>query len=137
MSTQLKFTPIIEALKDAITGDIIDNGYQLYVPFELFQQYKFNAKLKLYCSTCDFLRTPIMLHAWSLTYFTGQMAKKETQISCIEWALQTEIKQASSIYWPEIQQSDIEEFSYCILMVVQPVVDSDIHEFVLEIEDAN
>lgn len=137
MSTQLKFTPLLEARKDVITGEVIDNGYQLYVPFEIFQHYKFNARLKLYCSTCDFLKTPLMLHAWSMTYLTGKIVKKETHMNATEWAILNEIKQPSAIYWPEIQQSVIEEFSYCILMVVQPMFDSDIHEFVLEIDDAN
>lgn len=135
MSTQLNFTPITEPIKDAITGEQINNGYQLIIPFELFQQYNFNGKLKLYSPTVDFLKTPFILHAWTLTYFTGQMAKKETHINSIEWMELTQDNQPSTIYWPDIQQSDIEEFSYCGMLVVEPLVNSDLHEFVLEISN--
>ena len=97
----------------------------------------FKAKIKLYCPTVNFLETQFMMHAWSMTSFTGQMVKKETHLNSMEWANVMNLKQPSAMYWPEIQQCDIQEFCYCILMVVQPIVDSDIHEFVLKIVEGN
>jgi len=137
MSTQLKFTPISEPIQDIITGELIQKGYQLYIPFEIFLQYKFKANMKLFCSAIDFFKTPFVLHTWSQTYFTGQIVKKETHIHSVEWAIENEIKQSSAMYWPPIQQSDIEEFSYCMLLVIESLVDSDEYEFILEIDENN
>jgi hypothetical protein len=36
MSTQLKFTPISEPIQDIITGELIQKGYQLYIPFQIY-----------------------------------------------------------------------------------------------------
>jgi hypothetical protein len=137
MSSILKFTNIQEPVKDTITGEVIQNGFKLSIPFEIFQQYKFKAKMKLYCPTVNFLKSPFVLHAWSQTYFTGQIVKKETHIHSVEWAFANEIKQSSSMYWPQIQQSDIEEFSYCMLFVIESLDDSDEYEFILEIDKNN
>lgn len=135
MSTQLKFTPISEAIQDIITSELIQKGYQLYIPFQIYQQYNFNTEMKLYCPTVDFFKSPFVLHAWSQTYFTGQIVKKETHIHSVEWAIANEIKQSSAMYWPPIQQSDIEEFSYCMLFVIESLDDSDEYEFILEIDE--
>jgi hypothetical protein len=135
MSTHLKFTLTQESVKDTITGEEIHNGYQLSIPFEIFQQYNFKAKMRLYCPTVDFFNSLFVLHAWSQTYFTGQIVKKETHLNSVEWATVSEIKQPSAMYWPPIQQSDIEEFSYCMLFVIESLVDSDEYEFILEIEE--
>jgi hypothetical protein len=137
MSTQLKFTSISVPIQDIITGELIHNGYQLYIPYELFKEYKFNTKLKLYCPTVNFFKSPFVLHAWSQTYFTGQIVKKETHIHSIEWAIASEIKQSSAMYWPQIQQSDIEEFRYCMLFVIETLDDSDEYGFILEIDENN
>jgi len=137
MSTQLKFTSISVPIQDIITGELIHNGYQLYIPYELFKEYKFNTKLKLYCPTVNFFKSPLVLHAWSQTYFTGQIVKKETHVNSVEWAIVSEIKQSSAMYWPQIQQSDIEEFSYYMLFVIESLDDSEEHEFILEIEEDN
>ena len=137
MSAQLKFTPISEPIKDTILGETIQKGYQLSISFEIFQQYNFKANMKLYCPTVDFYKSPFVLHAWSQTYFTGQLVKKETHIHSVEWAIINEIKQPTAMYWPAIQQSDIEEFSYSMLFVIESLVDSDEYEFVLEIEEIN
>ncbi len=137
MSTQLKFSRISEPIQDTVMGATIQKGYQLSIPFEIFQQYKFKANMKLYCPTVDFYKSPFVLHAWSQTYFTGQMAKKEAHINSVEWAIINEIKQPSAMYWPPIQQSDVEQFSYSILFIIESLVDSDEYEFILEIEESN
>ena len=137
MSTQLKFTPISEPIQDIIGSELIQKGYQLYIPFQIYQQYNFKAEMKLYCPTVDFFISPFVLHAWSQTYFTGQIVKKETHIHSVEWAIANEIKQSSAMYWPPIQQSDIEEFSYCMLFIIESLDDSDEYEFILEIDEKN
>ncbi len=137
MSTQFKFSRISKPIQDVVIGELIQKGYWLSIPFEIFQQYNFNANIKLYCPTVDFYKSPFVLHAWSKTYFTGQMAKKETHINSIEWAFVNEIKQPTAMYWPEIQQSDIEQFSYSMLFVIESLTDSDGYEFILEIEESN
>ena len=132
MSTQLKFTRITTPVKDIITGEEITNGYQLIIPFEIFKEFQFNAKLKLYCPTCDFLRTPMMLHAWIISR-NGKFVKKETQEFSSDWFISINFKQPTAMYWPDINQAAIEEFGYNVLLVVQPLVDSDIHEIHLEL----
>jgi hypothetical protein len=135
MGSILKFTHIQEPVKDTITGEVIQNGFKLSIPFEMFQQYNFKAKLKLYCPTVNFFKTPFLLHAWSQNYLTGQIVKKETHIHSVEWAIANKTKQPSAIYWPPIQQSDIEEFSYYMLFVIESLDDLEEHEFILEIEE--
>lgn len=137
MSAQFKFSRISEPIQDVVTGELIQKGYQLYIPFQIWEKYNFKAKMKLYCPTVDFFKSPFVLHAWSQTYFTGQIVKKETHIHSVEWAIENEIKQSSAMYWPPIQQSDIEEFSYCMLFVIESLVDSDEYEFILEIDENN
>ncbi len=137
MSTQFKFSRISEPIQDTVLGETIQKGYQLSIPFEIFQQYNFKAEMKLYCPTVDFFKSPFVLHAWSQTYFTGQIVKKETHINSVEWAIINEIKQPSVMYWPELQQSDVEQFSYSILLVIESLNDSDEHEFILEIDEDN
>lgn len=137
MSTQFKFSRISEPIQDTILGETIQKGYWLSIPFEIFQQYNFNVNMKLYCPTGDFYKSPFVLHAWSQTYLTGQLVKKETHINSIEWAIINEIKQPTAMYWPAIQQSDIEEFSYSMLFVIESLADSVEYEFILEIEENN
>ena len=42
--------------------------------------------------------------------------------------------QPSSIYWPEIQQTDIADFKYDILFVLQPMMGNELPGLVLEFE---
>jgi hypothetical protein len=133
MSSILKFTPIVEPIKDTITGDVISTGYILLIPFEEFQKCNFSTKIKLYCPTCDFLKTPLMLHAWSINE-NGEIVNKETHISSIEWARDMKFKQTSSLYWPGIQESNIQDFKYDMLFVVQPGDEIELPELILEIE---
>ena len=136
MSSILKFTPIVAPINDTITGELIDNGYQLSVPFELFQQNKFNAKLKLSCSDFDFIKNSVMLHAWYVNK-EGNFINKETHISSIQWIDDMKFKQADTMYWPNIDQEVMQSFKYDLFMIVQPIVASGTPEFVLEIEEAN
>jgi hypothetical protein len=133
MSSQIKFTPIVEPIKDTITGDAITNGYKLLIPFEDFEKYNFSTKIKLYCPTCDFLKTPLMLHAWSINE-NGEIVNKETHINSLEWVHDMNFKQPSSLYWPGIQESNIQDFKYDVLFVVQPNDEIELPELVLEIE---
>lgn len=137
MSTVLHFKPISEFTKERIEECHTLSGYECYLSLELFQEYNFNAKLKLVSPTVNFLTTPMILHAWTTTYFTGLMVKKETEINATQWASVTKIKQTSSIYWPEIQQSDIKEFGYCVILVIESLNETETHEFELEIEESN
>ncbi len=133
MSSILKFTPIVEPIKDTITGEVIVNGYQLSVPFELFLQNKFNAKLNLYCPNFDFIKNSVMLHAWFVNK-EGRFINKETHITSIQWIDDMKFKQADTMYWPNIDQEVIQSFKYDLFMIVQPIVASGKPEFVLEIE---
>ena len=135
MSSILKFTPIVAPIKDTITGELIDNGYQLSVPFELFQQYKFKAILNLYCPNFDFIKNSVMLHAWFVNK-EGNFINKETHISSIQWIDDMKFKQAETMYWPNIDQEVIQSFKYDLFLIVQPVVASGTPEFVLEVEEA-
>ena len=133
MSSILKFTPIVAPIKDTITGELIDNGYQLSVPFELFQQNKFKATLNLYCPNFDFINNSVMLHAWFVNK-EGRFINKETHISSIQWIDDMKFKQADTMYWPNIDQEVMQSFKYDLFMIVQPIVASGTPEFVLEIE---
>jgi hypothetical protein len=133
MSTQFKFITISEPVNDIITSDEISTGYKLLIPFEEFAKYNFSTKINLYSPTCDFLKTPLLLHAWTINK-NGKIVKKETHINSIEWGYAMNFKQTSSLYWPDIQENDIQDFKYDILFVVQPLIDIEIHELVLEFE---
>lgn len=136
MSTILKFKPITDPIKDTTNGEVISTGYQLIIPFSIFKEYGFNTQMKLYCPTCDFLKTPVMLHAW-FTKEDGRIVKKETHMLSSEWANIMKFKQPTAMYWPDIDQELIQSFKYDVIMVVQPIVASDMHELVLEIEKVN
>lgn len=136
MSKILKFKPITDRIKDTTSGEIISTGYQLIIPFSIFEEYGFNTQMKLYCPTCDFLKTPVMLHAW-FTKEDGQFVRKETHIPSGEWANIMNFKQPTAMYWPNIDQEVIQSYKYDLYMVVQPLIASDIHDFVLEIEKVN
>jgi hypothetical protein len=133
MSTQLKFTPITESIKDTITGEEISTGYKLLIPFEEFEKCNFSTKKTLYCPTCDFLKTPLMLHAWTIDN-NGGIVNKETHINSIEWAHDMNLKQSSSLYWPGIQESNIQYFKYDMLFVVQAFDEIELPDLILEIE---
>lgn len=133
MSTQIKFTQIVEPIKDTITGDVIATGYKLIIPFEEFEKCNFSTKKTLYCPTCDFLKTPLMLHAWTI-HKNGEIVNKETHINSLEWALEMNYKQSSSLYWPGIHESDIRDFKYNMLFIVQPIDKIELADLILEIE---
>ena len=133
MSMQLKFTPISEPIQDAFTGDEISTGYKLLIPFEEFEKCNFSTRITLYCPTFDFFRTPLMLHAWTI-HKNRSIINKETHINTIEWALDMNYKQPSSIYWPDIQESNIRDFKYDMLFVVQPNDKIELPDLILEIE---
>ncbi len=133
MSSILKFTPIVEPINDTITGDVISTGYKLLIPFEEFQKCNFLTKMTLYCPTCDFFETPLMLHAWTINE-NGEIVNKETHISSIEWANDMKFQQPSSLYWPGIQESNIQNFKYDMLFVVQPNDEIELPELIFEIE---
>ena len=136
MSTILKFKPITDPIKVAISGEVISTGYQLIIPFSIFEEHGFNTQLKLYCATCDFLKTPVMLHAW-FTNEDGRFVKKETHMPSSEWASLMNFKQSTALDWPNIDQEVIQSFKYDLYMVVQPIVTSDMYELVIEIEIVN
>ena len=133
MITQLKFTAITKTIRDPITGEDIHNGYKLLIPFEVFEKCNFSTKIKLYCPTCDFLKTPVILHAWAITK-NAEIVNKVTHMNSIEWANVMNFKQPTAIYWPSIQESDIAFFEYNTLFILQPLIHSEIHEFFLELE---
>ncbi len=133
MSTQLKFTRISKLFKDTVTGEEISTGYKLLISYEEFEKCNFSTKMKLHCPICDFFRTPIMLHAWTI-HKNGSIVNKETHINSIEWSLNMNYKQPSSIYWPGIQEGNIRDFKYDMLFVVQPSDEIDLPDLILEIE---
>jgi hypothetical protein len=133
MSTQLKFTPITESIKDTFTGEEISTGYVLLIPFEEFEKCNFSTKIKLNCPTCDFFKKPLMLHAWTI-HKNGEIINKETHISSLEWAHDMNFKQPSSLYWPGIQESNIRDFKYDMLFVVQSSDEKELPDLILEIE---
>ena len=74
-----------------------------------------------------------MLHAWTITN-NNQIVKKQTHILSNDWIEVNNFSQPSSIYWPDIQQSDIEDFKYDMLFMVQPMMGNELPELVLEFE---
>jgi len=133
MSRQLKFIPITESIQDTFTGEEISNGYKLLIPFEEFKKCNFSTKITLYSPTCNFLKTPLILHAWTI-HKNGEIVNKETNINSIEWAHTMNFKQQSSIYWPSIQESSIRDFKYDMLFVVQSTDEMELPDLILEIE---
>ena len=129
----LKFTPIVEPINDSITGDAITTGYKILIPFQEFEKCHFSTIITLYCPTCNFFKIPLMLHAWSINK-NGEIVSKETHINSIEWVNDMNFKQTSSIYWPGIQESDIQDFKYDMLFVVQSNEGIELPELVMEIE---
>jgi len=132
MSTVLKFKPISKSIID-VTGEVIESGYELAIPYLVFETYSFSTKMKLYCPSCNFLTTSIMLHAWSVTR-DGRIVKKETNILSVEWASVMKFIQPTTLYWPGIQESNIQEFKYDMLFVVQPIIDIELNDLIFEIE---
>ena len=74
-----------------------------------------------------------MMHAWIITN-SNQIVKKQTHILSNEWVEVNNFSQSSSIYWPDIQQSDIADFKYDMLFVVKPMTGTELPELVLEFE---
>ena len=73
------------------------------------------------------------MHAWTITN-NNQIVKKQTHIISNEWVEVNNFSQPSSIDWLDIQQSDIEDFKYEMLFVVQPMMGNELPELVLEFE---
>ncbi len=94
---------------------------------------QFLTKIKLYCPTCNFFRTPLILHAWTI-HKNGSNVNKETHINSLEWERDMNFKQPSSIYRPGIQENNIRDFKYDMLFVVQPSDEIDLPDLILEIE---
>ena len=132
MSNNFKFKPIFRPIVD-LTDEVIDNGYELIIPYAIFEYYRFSAKMTLYCPTGDFLKNSVMMHAWTITN-NNQIVKKQTHILSNEWVEVNNFSQSSSIYWPDIQQSDIEDFKYDMLFVVKPMMGNELPKLVLEFE---
>ena len=132
MNTQFKFKAICTPIVD-VTEEVIDNGYELIIPYTVFEKCRFSAKMILYCPTCDFLKNRVMMHAWTTTN-NNQIVQKQTHILSNEWVEVNNFVQPSALYWPDIQQSDIEDFKYDMLFVVQPMIGNELPELVLEFE---
>ena len=92
--------------------------YAHIVPYSVFERYQFTAQINLYAPTCDFISIPMMLLAWTITP-NKEIIRKQTDISTLPWIEAMNFKQNNSIYWPDIQQSDIKEFKYDMLFVVK------------------
>lgn len=73
------------------------------------------------------------MHACTITN-NNQIVKKQTHIVSNEWIEVKNFSQPSSFDWPEIQQTDIEDFKYEMLFVVQPMISNELPELVLEFE---
>jgi len=92
--------------------------YAHVVPYSVFLQYRFRASIKLYSPTCDFLKTPMTLKAWTITSDKVPV-NMQTDITTTAWIEVMGFKQTNSIYWPEIQQADVHQFKHDVLFVVQ------------------
>jgi hypothetical protein len=132
MITNFKFKPISSPIVD-VTDEVIDNGYELIIPYAVFENCRFSAEMTLYCPTGDFLKNRVMMHAWTITN-NNQIVKKQTHVLSNEWVEVMNFSQPSSICWPDIQQTDIEDFKYDMLFVVQPKTGNELPELVLEFE---
>lgn len=73
-----KFKPIFRPIVD-LTEEIIDKGYELIIPYAVFENCRFSAEMTLYCPTGDFLKNQVMMHAWTITN-NNQIVKKQTHI---------------------------------------------------------
>jgi hypothetical protein len=132
MINNFKFKPISSPIVD-VTEEVIGNGYELIIPYAVFENCRFSAEMILCCPTGDFLKNQVMLHAWTITN-NNQIVKKQTHILSNDWVEVNNFSQPSSIYWPDIQQSDIEDYKYDMLFVVQPMMGNELPELVLEFE---
>lgn len=104
------------------------------VPYAVFQQYHFRASVKLYSPTCDFLKTPMILKAWTVTSDKNPVSM-QTNITTTAWIEVMGFKQTNSIYWPEIQQADILQFKHDVLFVVKSIEAlAESHEIYLVLE---
>jgi len=130
MIDNFKFKPISSTIVD-LTEEIIDSGYELIISYAIFENFRFSAEMTLYCPTGDFLKNRIMMDAWTIIN-NNQIVKKQTHILSNEWVEVNNFSQPSSIYWPDIQQSDIEDFQYDMLFVVQPMMGNELPELVLD-----
>ena len=66
MSNNFKFKPIFSPIVD-LTEEIMDSGYELIIPYAVFENCRFSAEMTLYCPTGDFLKNPVMMNAWTIT----------------------------------------------------------------------
>ena len=132
MIANFKFKPIFSPIVD-VTEEVIGNGYELIIPYAVFENCRFSAEMTLYCPTGDFFNNWVMMHAWTITN-NNQILKKHTHILSNEWVEVNNFSQPSSIYWPVIQQVDIADFKYDMLFVVQPMTGNELPELVLEFE---
>jgi len=100
MINNFKFKPITSPIVDE-TEEIIDSGYELIIPYAVFENYRFSAEMTLSCPNIDFLKSRVMMHAWTITN-NHQIVKKQTHILSNEWVEVNNFSQPSSIYWPDI-----------------------------------
>jgi len=131
MSSLFKLKRIDPAIED--NTKITLARYAHIVPHSVFEQHQFKAQIKLYSPTCDFISTPMMLLAWTITP-NKEIIRKQTDISTVPWIEAMNFKQTNSIYWPDIQQSDIKEFKYDVLFVVKYISTAPSNEIYLQIE---
>lgn len=104
------------------------------VPYAVFLQYHFRASIKLYSPTCDFLKTPMKLKAWTVTSEKVPVCM-QTNITTTAWIEVMGFKQTNSIYWPEIQQADVHQFKHDVLFTVQSIeAVAESHEIYLLLE---
>lgn len=100
MINNFKFKPITSPIVDE-TEEIIDSGYELIIPYAVFESCHFSAEMTLSCPNIDFLKSRVMMHAWTITN-NHQIVKKQTHILSNEWVEVNNFSQPSSIYWPDI-----------------------------------
>ena len=131
MSSLFKLNRIDPEIED--TTKITLSRYAQIVTYSVFEQHQFKAQIKLYSPTCDFISTPMMLLAWTITP-NKEIIRKQTDISTVPWIEAMNFKQTNSIYWPDIQQSDIKEFKYDMLFVVKYISTAPSNEIYLQIE---
>ena len=74
MITNFKFKPISLPIVD-VTEEVIGNGYELIIPYAVFENCRFSAEMTLYCPTGDFLKNQVMLQAWTIAN-NNQIVKK-------------------------------------------------------------
>lgn len=132
MSTKFKLNPLKKPVID-VTGEKIVNGFSCIIYDTFFKHYNFTTNIKLRCNNCDFSKNQLMLHAWAIDY-DGKIINKQTHVTSNEWMKLSNQNTNNELIWPNIQESELEEFGYNMLFIIEPLENNISTDFSLTLE---